>query len=515
MITLKDKQYIILEYIKNNKSQMQIHKETGVARDTIRKYINEYEDRLRQAGNDLSDTEKVDLIDEIVKQPKYKSSPRTKRVLTEEVVDKIKYYLKENEKKRLTGMSKQQMKKIDICEALNEEGFHISYSSVSYAINNIEHKKREAFIKQDYSPGDIVEFDFGNVKLYTEDGILRDYKLAVFTAAYSNYRWARLFPKENTACFLESHAHFFNHIQGVYNTVVYDNMRIAVKKFIGPSEKEPTEALLKISLYYKFGYRFCNTYSGNEKGHVENSVEFVRRKAFSKNVHFESIAHANEHLSKVLDQLNNKCSFGRTKTSKELLDEEREYLLPDMPMYETSEIRDFRVNKFSTIMVDSCYYSVPDNYVSEIVRCKIYTNKIIVFYNETKICEHIKTTGLNKWKIDIAHYTYTLFRKPKALVSSTAFSQMDTILKNIYSIYFKENEKEFIKVIECVGKYGITTTFNAIKNLQQNCPTNISADKIEFICGLKDDNKLICLDDYDDDIMKNSMQMLSEFNNLL
>jgi len=29
-----------------------------------------------------------------------------------------------------------------------------------------------------------------------------------------------------------------------------------------------------------------NTYSGNEKGHVERSVEIIRRKAFSKNTSF-------------------------------------------------------------------------------------------------------------------------------------------------------------------------------------------------------------------------------------
>lgn len=70
MITLKDKQKIILDYISNNKSQREIHRETGIARDTIRKYVNEYEERLRHVGKDLSETEKVDLIDEITKQPK-------------------------------------------------------------------------------------------------------------------------------------------------------------------------------------------------------------------------------------------------------------------------------------------------------------------------------------------------------------------------------------------------------------------------------------------------------------
>ena len=171
MINLKDKQKIILDYIKNNKSQREIHKETGIARDTIRKYIKEYEERLRQVTENLTEAEKIDLIEEITEKPKYKSGPRKKTETTDEVIEKIKYYLEENKKKRLSGMSKQQMKKIDICEALNKEGFNISYSSVSNAINKVEHKKREAFIKQEYFPGDVVEFDFGTVKLYIEDDI--------------------------------------------------------------------------------------------------------------------------------------------------------------------------------------------------------------------------------------------------------------------------------------------------------------------------------------------------------
>ena len=42
--------------------------------------------------------------------------------------------------------------------------------------------------------------------------------------------------------------------------------------------KKNRQALVKLSLYYGFHYRFCNPASGNEKGHVERSVEVVRRK---------------------------------------------------------------------------------------------------------------------------------------------------------------------------------------------------------------------------------------------
>jgi hypothetical protein len=515
VIELNQKQDVILKHIREGKSQRQISKETGICRETIRKYIKDYEKKLVNVSENLDEIDKTNIIDDITSKPKYTSSSRNKKVLTDEVLERINQFLKENEQKRLTGLSKQQKKKIDMYETLIEEGFNISYPSVVNAVNSIERKKREAYIRQEYAPGDVVEFDFGVVKLKMGDGAIKEFQLAVFTAAYSNYRWARLFPKQNTGCFLEAHAAFFKEIKGNHRTIVYDNTRVAVAKFVGHTEKEPTEALLKISLYYKFRFRFCNVYSGNEKGHVERSVEFVRRKAFSGDSIFSSLNEANAYLDEMLKKLNSRLLSKSNKSPLQLLEEEKEYLLPNMPLYETATICDLRVNKYSTITVDSCYYSVPDDYVGTIVRCKVYTTKILVFYNEKEIARHNKVHGFNLWHIDIKHYSKTLFRKPKALVNSTAFNQMDSILKEIYSKYFNNNERDFVKLIELVGNYGLEAINNSIKNLQEVCPTNISIDKIEFICSRKNDPKIIYLKDHNDEITNNSVNMLNEFNNLL
>lgn len=117
----------------------------------------------------------------------------------------------------------------------------------------------------------------------------------------------------------------------------------------------------------------------------------------------------------MLNKLNSRTLSNSNKSPFQLLDDEREYLLPDMPLYETASISDLRVNKYSTIMVDSCYYSVPDDYVGTMVRCKIYTTKILVFHNEEEIARHDKVYGMNLWHIDIMHYAKTLFRKPKVV----------------------------------------------------------------------------------------------------
>lgn len=70
-------------------------------------------------------------------------------------------------------------------------------------------------------------------------------------------------------------------------------MKVAVKRFVG-DEKESTEGLLQLSVYYGFEFRFCNARSGNEKGHVERTVEVARRKAFAFRDTFETLEEDND-----------------------------------------------------------------------------------------------------------------------------------------------------------------------------------------------------------------------------
>ena len=81
--------------------------------------------------------------------------------------------------------------------------------------------------------------------------------MAAFASSLGNCRFAALYRSQDTAAFQEAHVEFFCFCGGVYHTIVYDNMKVAVAKFVGPTEKEPTEALIQLSSYYGFNYRFC------------------------------------------------------------------------------------------------------------------------------------------------------------------------------------------------------------------------------------------------------------------
>lgn len=485
MITLNQKQELILKFHREGKSQRTIEKETGISRKTISRYIVKYEtarQKLLLSTENSNRIDQIDLITNLVEAPKYQVSNREKRKLTEEMVDKIKYYLEENELKKQNKQAKQQKKIVDIHQALLAAGYQISYPTVRNTVDALRKSGKEAFIRIDYAPGDVCEFDWGEVNIYIE-GQLKTFQMAAFTSAYGNYRYACLFPKQKTECFVESHVLFFKHIAGVYRRVVYDNMKVAVKKFVGRTEKEPTEALTKLSMYYGFAFRFCNVRSGNEKGHVERSVEYIRRKAFCDRYHFSSLEEANEHLSGICTSLNQKPQkIANNQTALELMAVEREHLLPAMPEYESARIETSRVDKYSTISIDTCHYSVPDCYVDKLLFTKVYSTHIRCFYEGELVAEHRRCYGNQEWSINLGHYYRTFQRKPGALAHSVALKQADTRLQYLYKKYYIKREKAFVELLMFCQQYPLKTIEQAISALEKLTPTDITTEKIKMIC---------------------------------
>jgi predicted transcriptional regulator len=186
------------------KPQRQIAREMEISRTTVARYLKEYEN----AKSKLMESDDIRLKENIISPPKYNTSKRVKVKLTDEIIEKIHSYLKENEEKRATGRSKQQKKKIDILEALRSDGYDIGYTTVRSAVRDIEVKTKEAFIKQNYSWGDSAEFDWGEVKLFIS-GKLKTVQMGTFTTCKGNYRYRDLYFSQKMENFLHLHLRIF------------------------------------------------------------------------------------------------------------------------------------------------------------------------------------------------------------------------------------------------------------------------------------------------------------------
>ena len=461
MLKLKDKLDVLMRHYKYGEGIKKIAKETGFSRNTVRDYIRKFEKKRKILISQDSKTNTLSIIDNIVEKPNYDSSSRIRTIMVDNYIKEIKRYLSENEYKAQNGLKKQCARVQDMHAALMKIGYKGSYSTTCNYVRALRKKAKEAFIKQIYEFGDVCEFDWGDVKLRHNDKI-KSYKLAVFTSAKNNARIAFLYKREDTQAFIDAHVKFFEITKGVFKTMVYDNMKVAVAKFVGHHEKEATDALKKLSLFYGFNYRFCNIYSGNEKGHVERSVDVIRHKAFSISFDF-SFEEAKKHLKAIL-----------LKHNGNKLEEELPHLLPYPGKYETAEIRECFVDKYSTISYLNNRYSVPDHLVGKYVTLKAYIEEIVILYKKEKIATHKRLYGFHEWNINIYHFIKTIHRKPGALRGSLALSQLQNDLKQIYIKYFKKKPKEFIKVLELTGNMGKEKVFNRINKLNSNnIPINL------------------------------------------
>ena len=511
---MSTKQKIILLRYRDGHSERRIARELRINRETVRRYLAEYE----KARQKLSEAEKEDkvLIEELVKVPKYDSSNRDSKKFTEEISKEVDRLLQLNEEKRSRGIHKQVMKKIDILEHLQELGYDIGYTSVCHHINKKLTARKEAFIRQVYSPGDVCEFDWGEVKLEI-GGQLRTLYMAVFTPAMSNYRYAVLFHRQDTAAFLQAHVLFFEHIGGVFHTMVYDNMRVAIRKFVGPSEKEPTEALLKLSTYYQFHFRFCNVASGNEKGHVERNVEFIRRKAFCKRDRFPTLDGSNVWLLGTCNRLN--IRYNRDNQGKrpiDMLEVEKIALYPAQPRFDCGQMEQCKVDKYSVITYATNRYSVPDHLVGKMVDVKVYPENMHCYHENQKICEHERQYSRHGWYINLDHYLYTLNRKPGALAGSQALVSAPEQVKHIFEKYFVHVPKDFVELLIFLKDHDFSfdKVNGAIETLKGTCPHDISLDKIQALCMQKNIT-YTHQENPDDQILQQSRAQLEELSLLL
>lgn len=486
------KQEIIIKNHREGQSQRSISRDLQLNRKTVKKYIEDYESHLQAHPKEEGSLGKY-----LSEAPVYNLKARSRYKLTKEIQEAIDKHLAENADKKSKGLRKQLLKKCDIYEQLNANGFEIGYTTVcNYIRAKLSTAQvKEAYIRQLYQPGQTCEFDWGEIKLYIKGQLLR-FHLAVFTCSYSNYRYAVIYQRQDTQAFMESHAAFFDFTKGVYREMVYDNMRVAVAKFVGPHEKEPTQALLQLRGHYGFTHRFCNAFRGNEKGHVERSVEYIRRKSFGVKCSFENLEEAGAWLQSTLNRLNAKQQITRGKSANELFSEEQSELLPAPFKLACAEQVQLRVDKYSTISYHTNRYSVPDHLVGKFIDVKVSSGQVQVFEQGALVATHERSYRNHQWIIAIEHYLATFRRKPGALHDSVALAS-SVYLKQLYLAYFEKESRDFIELLDYCFKNKISNEQLEIatERLKKSGVHQITAEKLKVLLGNETpSNKQIPLD---------------------
>jgi transposase len=377
------------------------------------------------------------------------------RPVTEPVVPLVKQWLEDDKSKP----RKQRHTKTRIFERLRDEyGFKGSRRAVSDLITSLQDQPTEVFCPIDHPPADEVQIDWGEATVVLDSV---DTKVMIFCArsAYSKATFVKAYMRDDMVSFLDGHVWLFDQLGGVPKKLAYDNLKTAVTYVHTGRKREITRRFLALRSHYLFESRFCNVASGNEKGHVENSVKRSERTYLTPVPQVASLQALNEHLATWTNKDLQRVDQDKKKTYGELFDQERKLFqaLPATPFLACT-YDSMRVDKRSTVPHGQSRYSVPVQYATKHVVVRAFIDRIEVHFEDLVIAIHDRVEP-GDWSLQLAHYIALLETKPGLLDSGKPFvkqawTQSQQLFRNELEFrYNGEGTRMFIDILLLAKRY--------------------------------------------------------------
>jgi transposase len=231
--------------LRDGKSQRSVSRETGMARNTIRKLLKATE------------------------PPQYHlSKPRVRPVL-QDYAPIILAWLEAD----LAAPRKQQHTAKRIFDRLVEEqGFPGSERSVRRYVAEVRETVREGHVPLAFEAGEMAQVDWIEKVTVKLAGQLCKVNVFGMVLNYSGGIYFEAFDCLKQEAFFQGHANALAFFGGVPRTLTYDNLKTAVTKVLKGKNRLGNERFVAFRSAYLFDSRFCNPGKGNEKGRVENSA---------------------------------------------------------------------------------------------------------------------------------------------------------------------------------------------------------------------------------------------------
>lgn len=282
----------------------------------------------------------------------------------------------------------------------------------------------ETFVPLAHPPGE-AQVDFGEAQFWLE-GVLTKAALFVMSLPYSDAVFIRAYPRECTEAFQDGHVRAFAFFGGVPTRISYDNSRIAVKRLVGPRERELTDGFLRLQSHYLFGEHFCLVRRANEKGHVENLVGYGRRNFLVPLPRLRSFDELNAHLEQGCGAELSRCLRGKRGTKGERLEEERACFrkLP-AEAFEARRVELVQANALSLVRFDRNDYSVPVAWAHHKLTAVGDVQSLRVLHGDQVVAVHRREWGREQVQYEPVHYLALLERRPGAFDVAKPLAQWD------------------------------------------------------------------------------------------
>ena len=294
--------------------------------------------------------------------------------------------------------------------------------------------QREAFLCLRSFAGEQGQVDwahFGEVRIGQARRRLSGF---VLTLSYSRALALEFFFDQSLENFLRGHVRAFHQLGGAPRVLLYDNLRSAVLARRG-DVVQFNPRLLELCAHYHFEPRPCRPGRGNEKGRVERAIRYVRDSFFAARP-FTTLEDFNRQAQAWRDDIAHLRPWpGDDKRSvAELLDEEREHLLP-LPAhpFETDQLLSIRSGKTIYVRFDLNDYSIPHTAIQRPLTLIASDTEVRIVDGQAEIARHRRSYDKRQRITDPKHQQALIEHKRRAL-GSTPNSRLLAVVPEIESL---------------------------------------------------------------------------------
>lgn len=233
-----------------------------------------------------------------------------------------------------------------------ECGYGGGYTTVQKYVKARKAEVRRAsdeFLHLEWAPAE-AQVDFG-VCDFRVLGVVREVHYLVVTFPFSNVSLAQCFWGENSECVCEGLKSVFEFCGGVPLRLVFDNAT-GVGRRVGEAIST-ADTFERFAAHYGFEFTFCNPYSGNEKGAVENAVGAVRRNVFVPMPRIDNLRAYNRRLLKTCMARAGKDHYLKGEPERQLFEEDCASML-DLPAkpFGVARIDSAKTDKYGDVCLE-------------------------------------------------------------------------------------------------------------------------------------------------------------------
>lgn len=388
------------------RSKLSIAEQTGVSRNTAKKYMATYDASglTFEQINSLNDKELDDFFG-TVKEP-----PSQDRLLT---LQRCFPHI-DKELKR-TGVNRRML-----WEAYKKE-FPDGFAYTQFCFHLTQWKARvNPVMHQDHKAGDKLYVDFAGVKLSLTDketGEVTDVEVFVAILGASQLTYVEAVMSQQKEDFIAACENTLHYIGGVPAAIVPDNLKAAVTK---SHRYEPTlnEAFADFADHYGTTILPARAYRPRDKAlpgrrAVEGAVKIVYSRIYAplrKQV-YSSLTELNSAILQALEVHNSQLLRGRNYSRRLQFEEIERSALAPLPLlrYEFKKHAHVTVMKNGHVCLgaDKHYYSVPYRFIGKKIKLLYSTSLVEMYYHYERIALHKRVKSPYSYSTDKEHLAST------------------------------------------------------------------------------------------------------------